>query len=86
MVLINRPEKPNGFPTLKSSISAANKARYGVLTQHHTQFDGNCCTLSSPTGNIVWMALRRGDEEPRIDSAEVDMPFASAAPYHGRCR
>jgi hypothetical protein len=30
--------------------------------------------LSSPTGNIVWMALRRGEEEPRIDSAEVDMP------------
>ena len=52
----------------------------------YERFDGNCCTLSSPIGNIVWMALRRGDEEPRIDSAEVDMPLASAAPYHGRCR
>ena len=30
--------------------------------------------LSSPTGNIVWMALRRGEEDSRSDSAEVDMP------------
>ena len=30
--------------------------------------------LSSTTSNIIWMALRRGEEEARIDSAEVDMP------------
>ena len=35
----------------------------------YTRLNGNCYTLSSPAGNIVWMALRRGDEEPKVDSA-----------------
>jgi hypothetical protein len=52
----------------------------------YERFDGKCLTSEQPTGNIVWMALRRGAEEPRIGSAQVDMPRASAAPYHGRCR
>ena len=50
----------------------------------YERFDG--LTFEQPTGNLVWMALRRGAEERRIGSAQVDMPRASAAPYHGRCR
>ena len=29
--------------------------------------------MSSPTSNVVWMALRRGEEVPRIDSVEVEI-------------
>ena len=42
------------------------------------RLNGNCCTLSSPTGNIVWLALRRGDEEPRVVSA---IPQRLICPY-----
>ena len=52
----------------------------------YERFDEDSLTAEQPTGNIVWMALRRGAEEPRIGSAQVDMPLASAASYHGRCR
>ena len=31
-----------------------------------------------PTGNIVSMALRRGEEEPMIGAAQVDTPLVSA--------
>ena len=44
----------------------------------YEQFDGKPLTSEQPTCNVVWMALRRGEEEPRIGSAQVDMPLASA--------
>ena len=47
----------------------------------YERFDGKSLTSEQPTGNIVWMALRRGEEEPMIGSAQpaqVDMPLASA--------
>ena len=44
----------------------------------YERFDVKSLTPEQPTGNIVWMALRRGEEEPRIGSAQVDMPPASA--------
>ena len=44
----------------------------------YERFDWKSLTFEQPTGNVVWMALRRGEEEPRIGSAQVDMPPASA--------
>ena len=38
----------------------------------YERFDGKFLTSEQPTGDIVWMALRRGEEEPRIGSAQVD--------------
>ena len=48
------------------------------------RFDGKSLTSEQATCDIVWMPLRRGVEEPRIGSAQVSMPLASVAPYHGR--
>ena len=45
----------------------------------YERFDWKSLTSEQPTSNIVWMALRRGEEEPRISLAQVDMPHASAA-------
>ena len=35
----------------------------------YERFDGKSLTSEQATGNIVWMALRRGEEEPMIGSA-----------------
>ena len=45
-----------------------------IFSVSSERLNGNCCTLSSPTGNVVGMALRHGEEEPRIGSAEVGAP------------
>ena len=43
----------------------------------YERFDGKSLTSERPTGILVWMVLRRGEEEPMIGPAQVDMPQAS---------
>ena len=53
--------------------------------QKNISFYAKSLTTEQATCDIVWMPLRRGTKEPRIGSAQVSMPLASVAPYHGCC-
>ena len=57
---------------------------YISFVSYH-DLNGEMHLTAEPTRDIVWMPLRRGVEEPRIGSTQVNMPPAPATRCH-RCR
>ena len=55
-----------------------NHPDFYIFFVSYERLNGNWLHSEQPTGNIVSMALRRGEEEPMIGSAQVDMLLASA--------
>ena len=62
---------------MKSGLHLNHRDFY-IFSVSYERLNGNCLHSEQPTGNIVSMALLRGEEEPMIGPAQVDMPLASA--------
>ena len=52
-----------------------NHPDFYIFPVSYERLNGNCLHSEQSTGNIVSMALRCGEEEPLISSAQVDMPL-----------